>query len=1106
MKIKFIESGKRSSGVFHKSKLHLAVLIAFSAVVPAYAQLNHIYEWNGNSSTGFTDIGNWSSVQIGGSGGQVEAVINQIVPGETPKWLIDTAYSYPEIAPGKSPNMLTVGSGAGSQGELIFTRTDQDPADPDNVPKAGYWQQVHVGVNGGSGTFVIDSNDSSYPVFNETSGSVLNLGMMSVSGAPDVFAVGVGAGSEGRISLLGSGKSTQQQGNYSDGATLNVTTNAGIPTLGDDTKIGADGGRGVIDVDGGSISLQTSNNSLVLGSGAGAYGEVNVLAGGKFAHNVFYAAQPGASGDALILGKNGGHGVLNISGISTTRDIYSRAVVGSGITLGNGAGSRGELHISEGAQLQSGLSSYTDGLGAPAYTAHKVGVDGGEGYVTINGENSIWKVLGVTNSMANGGVTGIGELYLGHSGVGEMTLSNGGTLSIGESDYGSIPIYDPDDPSSQIGNYNGEISHTGGLGTLHLASGTGSKATLNIGAAAGSSAQSVGHLDVKDVQFGEGNASIVFNHTDNTGNYTFDTTLISGNGDGLIRQLAGTTILADQAQYTGDLGVEGGKLLINGTQAFDKTNISGGLLRVNGQYSANQTIVSGGYFDLPGVATGAMEVKGSGFLTGDGLAGDVTVNAGGTIAPGAGLGQMAGELTVDSVKFNTGSTYQVHLNPGQASDLLYATSADGGSGTAVINGGNVNIVTSFTAWQQDVRYIILKADAGVTGRFDQLTGNLSSNMAFLDPTLGYDANTAYLYMARNNVSFGDVGLTFNQKNTGNGIQSLGNGTPVYNAIVGMQANEARNAYDNLSGEIHASAYSALLSNSRYVRAGVNDHLMTRFSEPGNTLWAHTWVHSGHVQDDGNADRTQNKGNGFLIGADVPVINDESVIGLAGGYERTEAKSKGLRQSNAGVDAYHVMLYGKTKIDQINLRAGIGYAWFKFDTERNIWVDTLQGKNSASYDGGQVQTFVEASRPFNLNENASLTPYLNLSYVQIKTDGFSESGTSAALSSSNQKNDIGTATIGARGKMQMGAYKQHYVYVDLGMQNRFGDKTPETALRFAGGQDFQIRGSSLGTTSALARLGGEFELKRNIKLNVSYEGDFGSRVTDHAAKVTLEWKF
>ena len=167
---------------------------------------------------------------------------------------------------------------------------------------------------------------------------------------------------------------------------------------------------------------------------------------------------------------------------------------------------------------------------------------------------------------------------------------------------------------------------------------------------------------------------------------------------------------------------------------------------------------------------------------------------------------------------------------------------------------------------------------------------------------------------------------------------------------------------------------------------------------------------------------------------------------------------------------------------------------------------MQGKNSTSYDGGQIQTFVEASRPFNLNENASLTPYLNLSYVQIETDGFSESGTPAALSSNNQKNAIGTATIGARGKMQMGAYKQHYVYVDLAMQNRFGDKTPETALRFVGGQDFQIRGSSLGTTSALARLGGEFELKRNIKLNASYEGDFGSRVTDHAAKVSMEWKF
>lgn len=1065
---------------FRRCKLYTLMFLALPGVC-AHAQ--NIYDWTGavNNVVG-AEPGNWV---LSGSDPSILMDIgvinsNTSITGDIPTLTLDNASNLIYVAPAATVDTLRIGQGSGSNGAFNIKIIDYDSSSP-------AWridlQQLYVGVQGGRGEVNIYHNDT----YNEYSSAMV----LSVSGA-DGLLIGSGTGAQGTVNILGSGKTTDMQRDMM--ATMKVSSGGS----GSNIAIGQDGGRGVLNVDGASIDFQTYDSILVLGSGAGSQGNMNVLGGGKASHNMM-----GSSGQdeiSVIIGNDSGHGVMNISGRSLHNGALSRAVMGVGVTVGRGSGSLGEVYVTQGAELSTAEGSYYDVIsGSMMHTQNQLGVDGGSGYAVVDGIGSIWKVIGTT--YFSGGAPGeIGQLYVGQSGVGEITVSNGGKLSIGQSEYGNTTEYDPVTGASKY--YYHEQMHTGGLGTLYLGVQAGSTGTINIGAPAGQVAQGVGVLDVKDIQFGDGTGVIVFNHTDNTGGYVFNTPLISGSGQGVIRQVAGTTVLADQPTYTGDISVEGGKLAINGTQTINEGVVSGGVLEVSGNYIATNTQVTGGYFELFGNASGPITVSGTGTLSGNGKAGDVVVNAGGTVAPGELLGTALNILTVDSVIFNSGSVYQANSNPDHTSDLLYATSANGGSGTATINGGHVNVIAIPGRWEEQTKYEIIATDEGITGQFDGVT----SNLAFLEPTLEYDDKSAYLYLARNSTGFGEVGGSYNEINTGWGVGTLVPGHPVYGSVVSMSAEQSRIFYNNLSGEIHADVQSALLLNSRYAREAVNSHLGSytqRAEEPNRNLWIDAWGHNGHVKSDSNAERFDHKGFGFLIGSDL-YSTGITTIGVAAGYEHNKVDVGGIRASEADIDSVHVMVYGRTAIGQVDIKGGVGYTYSSIDTSRKIVVPSVMGDSQADYHGDSVQIFAEASHTFELSDVTQLMPYVGLVYQQLRTSGFTENGSFAALQRGSDHINQTSTVVGLRGQWRL----PHDVnlFADLGWQHYYNGTTADTSMHFIGGSDFNIRASSISQDSALIGLGATFELQPNMSLRVGYTGEYSNRSQDHGAAVLWEIEF
>src|SRR5690606_2221675 len=151
-------------------------------------------------------------------------------------------------------------------------------------------------------------------------------------------------------------------------------------------------------------------------------------------------------------------------------------------------------------------------------------------------------------------------------------------------------------------------------------------------------------------------------------------------------------------------------------------------------------------------------------------------------------------LTVaGDLRFNAGSVYEVEVDPsGTTSDHVHVT------GDAHLAGGVLHIGENGT-YKPFSTYTILTADGDLHDAFD----TVSSNYAFLNPALDYDyvARRVDLSLMRNDVSFASVAQTGNQQATARGVESLGAGSALYTAVVVLDADDAANAFDQLSGEV-----------------------------------------------------------------------------------------------------------------------------------------------------------------------------------------------------------------------------------------------------------------------------------------------------------------
>jgi len=275
---------------------------------------------------------------------------------------------------------------------------------------------------------------------------------------------------------------------------------------------------------------------------------------------------------------------------------------------------------------------------------------------------------------------------------------------------------------------------------------------------------------------------------------------------------------------------------------------------------------------------------------------------------------------------------------------------------------------------------------------------------------------------------------------------------------------------------------------------------------GATLWGQ--VYGGWADLDGGgqtADVSESLG-GIISGADIRI--DNWLVGAALGYSQSNADVAGLGTSFQ-VDSLLLALYAGTNAGPLNLRLGASYAFNQIDADRTIAYPGSFQQASAEYNGGTAQAFAEVGYGFAVQKLA-LEPFAGLAFVNVSTDGFTETGATAGLSGASTSSGIGYSSLGIRAATDLALSGGMVLQprASLAWQYAFGDITPETQLAFisAPGAAFTVGGVPLAENTALVELGADLLIHPQARIGLSYVGQFAEDVNDNALQANLSWSF
>jgi outer membrane autotransporter protein len=629
---------------------------------------------------------------------------------------------------------------------------------------------------------------------------------------------------------------------------------------------------------------------------------------------------------------------------------------------------------------------------------------------------------------------------------------------------------------------------------------------------------------------------------------------ISGPG-GLTKQGSGTLVLAGDDTFTGGVNVQGGALGVTGSLLGPLSISPGAAFVLGGTGVFTGVLTNDGRVVNEGVLTGTFAGSGafinSGFLSGVGAFGSLVLRRGSTLALGNAIGaiQVARDLTVKA-----GAAYQVKI-AGNSSDQIRV------GGTAKLSGGTVVASVLGVSAEVGHAYPILVANGGVYGAFDNVSAD---NLPFLQPVLSCyacdtgDAGDVFLTLARNGVSYASLATTSNQFAVANAVSAGPAGSGLDLALDVQSAAGAQRAFDALSGEVYASAETATLNDSLYLREAVLARMRqasvlgafgptaalasggpttTAYADdPGSSPAASALTHAsggrlavspgaapaavpatsawiqaidswGRFGGDGDAAAASRSLGGFFAGVDRR-FDSNWLAGVAAGYTDSSV-SVSDRGSTADIGAAHLAGYVAASFGPWSLRSAAAASFSDLDATRSLAFPGFADSASARYNAVTTQVFSEASYRLTLGKIAA-EPFAGLAFAHLSVDGFAENGGGvAALSGSSNDLDIGYSTLGGRAALDYPLANGMALTprVSVAWQRAFGSLTPTETLTFQStGGTFAVAGLPIARDTALFEGGLDLRLSPRAEVGLSYSGQYGDHVTSNSVKGNLTLLF
>lgn len=762
----------------------------------------------------------------------------------------------------------------------------------------------------------------------------------------------------------------------------------------------------------------------------------------------------------------------------TTRNTFDAVDIARGAELQVNLAADGSSGIETGRATVSGTLAlnYTDTSEPGDITGVAIG---GTGTVRLVGPGEL--VLG-GNDFSLTGTTRIenGMLSLAGNLASDVVTTGSGTLRIvdGSNFTGNLLndgtfLYDRTDSYTIAGDFSGSGALVkNGTGTLTFGGLYAFTGTTRVNGGQVSFTGQLAEDTVLDVEQGTVNlanaangqqtiaelsgsssGAIALGATQLTVNQTGDTTFagaISGTG-GLTKTGTGTLNMTGNSTYSGD------------------TNVEGGVLKVNGALPNSTVIVADG-----------------GELGGNGTIGALAMN-GGTLAPGNSIGR----LTVNGpIVFTAASTYVVEANAAGQADRIDAT------GTATLGGAKVQVLAENGNYAGRTRYTILTAQGGLVGTF----GSVTSNLAFLTPTLGYDATSVTLSLTRNDIDFADRADTRNARAVGRALTSLGAGNPLFEEALFLAADEVQGDFTSLAGEVYPGLAAGLLEDAQMLRRSMMGQPIRE--DRGTFGWATLLGSWGKADATAGTAKLNSNQKGVIGGVGFAADGFNASLGL--GRIAADYTSAG----HADVDSTVVAGTVRYAMGGIGATIGATYAWHDIDVSRATTLggmgDSLRGKA----DGSTRQVFGEVG--FGLETSGfTLTPFAGLAWVETRRDALTETGGDTALTLSSDKRHALYADLGVRvaGKTATDSARLSLApYGSAAWRRAWGDRGAPVQASFGGvAGDFAVVGPVIARNAADLAAGLVASVGP-MRLSAGYEGLVSNNWTNHSAQLRFSIAF
>lgn len=285
-------------------------------------------------------------------------------------------------------------------------------------------------------------------------------------------------------------------------------------------------------------------------------------------------------------------------------------------------------------------------------------------------------------------------------------------------------------------------------------------------------------------------------------------------------------------------------------------------------------------------------------------------------------------------------------------------------------------------------------------------------------------------------------------------------------------------------------------------------------QSGHGLWLDAYGLRGNMDD--NARYNWNDGGytgfdfstfGITLGYDRQV-NDRVVAGLGMGYAKTNIDL----DDNAGdgdIDSAMVSLYGEYRGERAYLDAILTYGQNNYDNKRNLTIGSIRRNAHSDHDGTVFSAWLGSGFPF-YRQHWQLEPFLELQYIHLDEDGFTESGAGDVnLEVDNDKTESLVSEAGIRAAYTV-QQKTGKLITDMGVAwvHDFDIDNRVITASYAGAPStaFSVKGRDIDTNGVALDLGLAFRNKQHLTTSIRLGAVIQDNYTDTGVMGQVRYEF